>query len=975
MVQEVQQIDRAESENRASRVEASERLTARRDELMSRLEQALQATALSNRFLLPLRRLPEIAKAEADAFLDFVKAGEANRVREHGAKRAKEGLGERSMLRLGATLRQFCRDDPADKVLQAADAYADALLEGFIAGRDAIVLREQEQIRKALQTVASRYALQLATAAEVSRTASSILDPAELLPQAVNLIRDRFNYYYVGLFLLDESREYAVLRAGTGEAGRQMIEMGHKLQVGGTSMVGWCTAHGKARIALDVGREAMRFDNPLLRETRSEMALPLISRGRVIGAMTIQSAQSAAFSEDDTGGLQTMADQVANAIENARLFQQTEESLKEISRLHQSYLRQEWQEYLADEEAQARAGYVYERGTLKPAGDVRMPEISLAVQRGKTVALSRLAGALQESRAEVDVALQAPSVQAALAVPLTLRGQVIGALDLYETDQPRQWSQDDIALVEGVADQVALAIENARAYAELQKTAEQLKEVDRLKSQFLANMSHELRTPLNSIIGFSRVILKGIDGPLTDMQRTDLQAVYDGGQHLLGLINDILDISKIEAGRMELAFENVDLAGIIKGVMSTAIALVKDKSIELQQSVPPDLPTVRGDGRRMRQVLLNLVANATKFTEEGFIRVEAEAHSTEVIISVADSGIGIPPDKLEAIFEPFTQADASTTRRVGGTGLGLSISKRLTEIHGGRIWVESTLDVGTTFYVTFPLKAPSQSSEEAEAEQSEGEQGNDQKVVLCVDDDEGVITLFRRYLSKKGYHVVGLTDSTAVVERAAQLAPFAITLDVMMPGKDGWQVIQELKADPNTHHIPVIVCTIVGEKEYGISLGATDYLIKPILEEELVAALERLDKTAGRHLVLVVDDQEDNRSLLRRMIEDQEGYEVVEAAGGQEAITLIRQIHPHVIILDLMMPEVDGFAVLEAVKSDKVTRSIPIIVVTAKDLSQEERDTLNAGVEVLLQKGLFEQQELLADVAAALERISRTDTV
>jgi CheY-like chemotaxis protein len=196
----------------------------------------------------------------------------------------------------------------------------------------------------------------------------------------------------------------------------------------------------------------------------------------------------------------------------------------------------------------------------------------------------------------------------------------------------------------------------------------------------------------------------------------------------------------------------------------------------------------------------------------------------------------------------------------------------------------------------------------------------------------------------------------------------------MMPGKDGWQVIQELKADPDTHHIPVIVCTIVGEKEYGISLGATDYLIKPILEEDLVAALERLDRKAGHHLVLVVDDQEENRSLLRRMIESQEGYEVVEATGGQEAITLVRQIQPHVIILDLMMPDVDGFAVLEAMKSDKATRSIPIIVVTAKDLTQAERDVLNMGVEALLQKGLFEQQELLADVAAALERISRTDT-
>ena len=736
-------------------------------------------------------------------------------------------------------------------------------------------------------------------------------------------------------------------------------------------MIGWCTAHGSARIILDVDKEATRFENPLLPKTRSEMALPLVARGRVIGAMTIQSDQPSAFSEEDIGGLQTMADQVANAIETARLFRRTEESLEEISRLHQRYLRQEWQAYLADEETRARAGYLYDLGAVKPAGDVWMPEIAISAQRGETVVLPPAAAAPQERLTAADASLQSSPAQAALAVPLMLRGQVIGALDFYEVDQPHQWSRDDIALVESVADQVALAVENARAYAELQKTAEQLKEVDRLKSQFLANMSHELRTPLNSIIGFSRVILKGIDGPLTDMQRTDLQAVYDGGQHLLGLINDILDISKIEAGRMELTFEDVDLHGIIKGVMSTAIALVKDKPIELQQSIPPDLPTIRGDARRIRQVLLNLVSNSSKFTEQGYIRVEAERHAAEVVIAVADSGIGIPPDKIDVIFEPFTQADASTTRRVGGTGLGLSISRRLTEIHGGRIWVESTLDEGSTFYVAFPLEVPAeQAMSEVEGAEQPGTEQEDGKLVLCVDDDEGVITLFRRYLSKQGYRVVGLTDSTSTVERAAQLAPFAITLDVMMPRKDGWQVIQELKADPNTRHIPVIMCTIVGETEYGISLGAADYLIKPILEDELVAALEQLDRKEGRHLVLVVDDQKENRELLRRMVESQEGYEVVEATGGQEAIEMVGQITPHVIILDLMMPDVDGFAVLEAVKSDKATRSIPIIVVTAKDLTQEERDILNRGVEALLQKGLFEQRELLADVAAALERIS-----
>jgi len=429
---------------------------------------------------------------------------------------------------------------------------------------------------------------------------------------------------------------------------------------------------------------------------------------------------------------------------------------------------------------------------------------------------------------------------------------------------------------------------------------------------------------------------------------------------------------------MELTFESVDMDEIIKGVMSTAVALVKDKPIKLQQSISPGLPTVRGDARRIREVLINLLSNAAKFTEQGFIRVEAQAtprleggQGRGVIVAVADSGIGIPPEKIDTIFEPFTQVDASSTRSAGGTGLGLSISKHFVEMHGGRIWVESTLGEGSTFYFSLPVEQPSsplvKQGPEDGLEQPEPEPR--QRLVLCVDDDAGVITLFRRYLSKQGYRVVGLTDSTAAVERARQLKPFAITLDVLMPDKDGWQVVQELKADPETRHIPVIMCTILSKEKRGLSLGASDYLVKPIMEQELLAALERLDREAGRHRVLVVDDQPEDRSLLRRMIEGQEEYEVVEAASGQEAIALVRQARPDVIVLDLLMPDVDGFAVLEAVKADEVTRSIPIIVVTAKDLSQEERDTLNSRVEALLQKGLCDQQELLAEVAEALGRL------
>jgi CheY-like chemotaxis protein len=428
---------------------------------------------------------------------------------------------------------------------------------------------------------------------------------------------------------------------------------------------------------------------------------------------------------------------------------------------------------------------------------------------------------------------------------------------------------------------------------------------------------------------------------------------------------------------MELDFETVDLRVIVKGVMSTAIALVKDKPIELQQSIPHDLPQVTADERRVRQVLLNLVSNAAKFTREGYIRVQARVAGDEVVLSVVDTGPGIPQAEQDSIFEPFTQVDGSSTREYGGTGLGLTISHSFVQLHGGRMWLESEQGEGSTFYFALPIEGPPSDEETAEVptvdqSPSATEKPLDrdaEKLILCVDDDTGVINLYRRYLHLRGYRVFGLADSSRVLDVARRLRPYAITLDVMMPQRDGWEVIQELKGDPRTRDIPVIVCSILSEEERGISLGAADYLVKPIMEEELLTALDRLNRAPGNHEILVVDDNADDRALLRRMIESQDSYEVVEAAGGKEAIALVKDLHPHIIILDLMMPEVDGFAVLEAVKSDEVTRSIPVIVVTAKNLTQEDRQRLNHRVEALVEKGVLNQEELLEDMAAALRKL------
>jgi len=877
---------------------------------------------------------------------------------------------------------------------------AISLVEG-VADRLALALENARLLEETEQR-----ATHLAAAAEVARDATAILDVDQLLNETVHLISQQFGFYHAGVFLLDEQDGYAVLRAASSEGGKRMLKRGHRLKVGKVGIVGHAAGTGEPRIALDVGKDAAHFAHSDLPDTRSEMALPLKVRDRVIGVLDVQSTREAAFSEDDVAVLQTLADQLAAAIANARLFQEVRSDAMRRDLINK--VQQAAAASLDPDEMLHQAGEVISQRLQRPSAifvwepeEQALRPVAVHDARGNDVPLANglrvtremnptLFSKVVEGHSIAALNTLAPypghpattlaeqmGLRSGIYVPLTARDQMLGVLALA---QPERRLPEELDFVEIVGANLSVALENAWLYQEAVKTTEKLQEMDRLKSQFLANMSHELRTPLNSIIGFSRVILKGIDGPLTDMQRTDLQAVYDSGQHLLGLINDILDISKIQAGKMELSFEEMDLREIIKGVMSTAIALVKDKPVELRQSVPPDLPRIRVDSRRVRQVLLNLVGNAAKFTEEGFISIGAERRPTELVISVSDSGVGIPPNKLDTIFEEFTQVDGSSTRRAGGTGLGLSITRHFVELHGGRIWVESTPNVGTSFYIALPIEGPPEPVEEEEKEEAETEQlepeqeSKDMRLVLCVDDDEGVIMLFRRYLTKQGYRVVGLTDGALAMEKARQIKPFAITLDVMMPDKDGWQVIQELKAHPDTRDIPVIMCSIVSEKEYGLSLGASDYLLKPILEEDLLAALERLDRGEGPCRVLVVDDQQEDRNLLRRMIESQDGYEVVEAAGGQEAIVLVQQVRPNIIILDLMMPDVDGFAVLESVKADRVTRSIPIIVVTAKDLTEEERDTLNRQVEKLLQKGLFGQQELLADVAAALGRIKTDGT-
>ena len=660
----------------------------------------------------------------------------------------------------------------------------------------------------------------LAASSEIGRLVTSTLDLNTIFTRTVSLISERFGFYFASVYIIEETGFNARLQEGTGNAGEKMKALRHSVVVGSSSIVGRVADTGEALLANDTDIEPLYQPNPLLLDTRSQAAIPLRIGSRIMGVIDIQSTRPYAF------------------------------------------------------------------------------------------------------------------------------------------------SSDDISVLQSLADQVAVAIDNARSYELSQQLIKDLREVDQLKSQFLANMSHELRTPLNSIIGFSRVILKGIDGPVTDLQQQDLTAIYNSGQHLLGLINDILDLARIEAGKMELNFEEVHLAEMVTSVLSTAKGLVKEKPIQLVPRIPSDMPTVRGDTMRVRQVLLNLISNASKFTDEGSITVEAMVQRgptgrMEALINVIDTGPGISLEDQEKLFKAFSQVDGSATRKSGGSGLGLSICANLVQLHGGRISVHSEVGRGSTFWFTLPLY-----------HQPVEQIPTDKKVILAIDDDPQVIGLYERYLTPEGYYVVALTDPAKAKERILEIKPYAITLDIMMPHKDGWSVLTDLKSDPATRDYPVIICSIIEQADKGFSLGAADYLVKPILEEDLVRALDRINKDGSIQEVLVIDDDPSDLRLMEKILHENGRYKPILAQGGRKGWEMLLTKPPHAIILDIFMPEMDGFAILEKLRNDPKLCQIPVLVVSGGGLTNEQQQQLSEFGQRLITKGSLKGEELIASIEATLKRIA-----
>ncbi len=686
-------------------------------------------------------------------------------------------------------------------------------------------------------------------------------------------------------------------------------------------------------------------------DARAVVVAPLLIGQRPVGAINVwHEDPERSFSESDRLLLNLFGQQAAIALENARLFSTAQrerqyfEVLVRNSPVAIVVLDLEHRVLSCNPAFEKLYGYsqgdVAGRNLddLITTPETRQEAVSYTLQASEERLVQGIGRRRRKDGSMVDVEV--------LAVPVVVGGERVGMMGLYH----------DIT--------------------ELLQARRASEEANTAKSRFLANMSHELRTPLNAIIGYSEMLEEEAGERGHTDYVPDLQKIRAAGRHLLALINDVLDLSKIEAGKMELHLETFEILPAIEAVAATVAPLIEKNGNTLRLELADGLGAMRADVTRVRQVLFNLLSNASKFTERGRITLRAAAErgpaGATLCFTVQDTGIGMTPEQLGRLFQAFSQAETSTSSKYGGTGLGLAISKMFCEMMGGDIAAASTPGMGTTFTVRLPREVREPGESAAGAAVPAVAPGDSAGTVLVIDDDPVVRQLLARMLGKEGFRVREAAGGEAGLALARAERPDVITLDVLMPGLDGWGVLAALKSDPALASIPVVMLSIMDERNLGFALGAAEYLTKPIERAQLSAVLARYRRAPGSG-VLVVEDDAATRAVLRRALE-KEGWRVTEAENGRVGLERMAAEQPALVLLDLMMPEMDGFEFLDGLRARSATDAPPIVVITAKELTDADRQRLNGGVRGVVQKRSQDLDGLLAEIRGRVAAHARRPT-